>query len=56
MDLLRDIRYTDIQGKARLFGKEGTVTLDISGKDGHRTFVINLHDYSRRLLKSFIPF
>ncbi len=56
IDTLRDTTFTTCTGNAKLYGREGTLRLQLHGPHGGRDLTIHLHDYITRPLKSFIPF
>lgn len=56
IDLLRDFSFSSCHGTAKLFGREGKLSLQLMGSNGSRDFTVNLHDYRRHPDKTVIRF
>lgn len=42
---MQNFKYQTATGEFNVFGKEGSLTLDVMGESGKRSFEVNVHDY-----------
>jgi hypothetical protein len=47
LETLRDYSFDTCTGQFKLYGREGSLTLDLNGPSGQRAFKIKVHDYQQ---------